>query len=71
MIEEMGITPARDQRARRPSLKSAALAVVFCLRARRARDDWAENRAAQQQLARKMEAARGRRKRVVPAVAAW
>jgi hypothetical protein len=63
MIEEMGITPDRDARARRPSLKSAALAVVFCLRARRAREGWVENRQAQLQLVRKMEAARGRRKR--------
>ncbi len=63
MIEEMGITPDRDARARRPSLKSAALAVVFCLRARRARDAWVENRQLQMALAKKMEVARSRRKR--------
>jgi hypothetical protein len=64
MIEEMGITPAPAARGRRPTLKSAALAVVFCLRAWRAREGWVEKREMQMVLARKMEAARGRRKRV-------
>jgi hypothetical protein len=65
MIEEMGISPDREIRNRRPSLKTAAQAVIFCLRAKKASAIWADSRRVQDALVRKMETMRGRRKQIL------
>jgi hypothetical protein len=64
MIEEMGISPDRTFRNRRPSLKTVGQAVIFCLRAKKASAVWADSKRVQEALVRKMEAVRGRRTRV-------
>jgi hypothetical protein len=65
MIEEMGISPDDKIRSRRPTLRTAALSVIFCLRARKASQQWAESSRMQQSLVRKMQAIRGNGKRMI------
>jgi Pericentrin-AKAP-450 domain of centrosomal targeting protein len=57
MIEEMGISPDPKVR-RKPSLKAAAQAIVFCSRLRKASQAWAEQRKMQDALVQKMESIR-------------
>jgi hypothetical protein len=60
MIEQMGISP--DPRTkRRPTLKGAAQAVVFCLRLKKASQTWAEQKRAQDLLIQKVESMRATR----------
>jgi hypothetical protein len=63
MIEEMGISPGRTFRNKRPTLKTVAQAVVFCLRAKKASAMWADSRRVQDALIRKMEAVKAVRAR--------
>jgi hypothetical protein len=59
MIEEMGISP--DPRIKKkPSLRAAAQAVIFCLRTKKASQAWAEQRKMQEMLVQKMESTRAR-----------
>ena len=51
----MGITPDITIHERRPTLKSAALAVVAALRMQKFADDWAQNRKIHEQLKAKLE----------------
>lgn len=59
MIEEMGISPDPKMK-RKPTLKVAAQAVIFCLRIKKASEGWAEHRRTQDVLLQKMEATRAR-----------
>jgi len=54
----MGITPDVTVHERRPSLKSAALAVVAAIRMQRLAEAWAVNRKVQEQLKMKLESMR-------------
>jgi hypothetical protein len=63
MIEEMGISPSRTERNTRPTLKSAAQAIIFCLRAKKASAAWADQKRVQESLTRKMEAMKARARR--------
>jgi hypothetical protein len=51
----MGITPDITIHDRRPTLKSAALAVVAALRMQKFADEWAQNRKIHEQLKAKLE----------------
>lgn len=54
----MGITPDITVHERRPTLKSAALAVVAAIRMQRLADGWAQNRKIHDQLKQKLESMR-------------
>ena len=63
MIEEMGITPDPKTK-KKPSLKAAALSIIFCLRTKKASKRWEESNKLQKALVRKMESMRGKKARV-------
>lgn len=58
LISQMGITPDVTVHERRPSLKSAALAVVAAIRMQKLAEAWAVNRKVQEQLKMKLESMR-------------
>ena len=60
LIEEMGISPDRTFRHRKPTLKIVAHMVRFCVRTKRASEGWKEKRLIQESLVRKVDAMRGR-----------
>lgn len=61
----MGITPDITIHDRRPTLKSAALAVIAALRMQKFADDWAQNRKIHEQLKAKLEGMRRNSRRGV------
>jgi hypothetical protein len=54
----MGITPDITVHQRRPTLKSAALAVIAAIRMQRLADAWSQNRKIHEQLKAKLEGMR-------------
>jgi hypothetical protein len=54
----MGITPDITVHERRPTLKSAALAVIAAIRMQKFSNDWAQNRKIHDQLKQKLESMR-------------
>ena len=71
LIEEMGITPDVSYHVHKPSLKTAALAVIAAQRMQRLSKDWAGNRKVHAELVRKLEGMRrtGRRSKGAAGVA--
>ena len=70
LIEEMGITPDLRIRERKPSLRTAALAVMAILRMRRLQREWAGAAKVHESLVKKLEQMRTMGKRGgAPAVA--
>ncbi|EMD68941.1 hypothetical protein COCSADRAFT_278465 [Bipolaris sorokiniana ND90Pr] len=61
----MGITPDVTIHDRRPTLKSAALAVIAAFRMQKFADDWAQNRKIHEQLKAKLEGMRRNSRRAV------
>jgi len=56
----MGITPDITVREKRPSLKTAGLAVVACVRMQRMQQAWAGSKKLQESLLRKLDAMKRR-----------
>ena len=55
MLEEMGVTPDRKTREKKPTLKAVALMVVASVRMQRLRREWAMQRKLQAALVKKAE----------------
>lgn len=69
MLEEMGISPDRTVREKKPSLKTVGTAVVAALRMQKMAAAWSENKKVHESLLKKLESmkrsqAQGSRKRV-------
>lgn len=60
MIERMGITPDPKTK-KKPTLRVAAMSVIFCLRTQKASKRWEESNKLQKALVKKMELMRGKR----------
>jgi len=63
LLEEMGITPDVTVREKRPSLKTAGLAVMACVRMQRMQQAWAGHQKVQESLLRKLDSMRKRQSR--------
>jgi hypothetical protein len=61
LLEDMGITPSRSIRERRPSIKTVGLMVIFLARVRKFARVWGEKKKVQEQLALKLEGMRARK----------
>ncbi|QDS71280.1 hypothetical protein FKW77_001071 [Venturia effusa] len=62
LIADMGITPDRTIRERKPSLKTVAQVVIFLSRAKRLAGVWKEKLKIQESLVRKLEVVRSERR---------
>lgn len=62
LIAEMGITPDRTIRERKPSLKTVAKMFIFLSRTKRLAGAWKERVKIQESLVRKLEVVRGERR---------
>ncbi|KAF2433794.1 hypothetical protein EJ08DRAFT_647087 [Tothia fuscella] len=60
LIEEMGITPNREIRDRRPTLKTVAQMFIFCHRTKKLSGQWGESKKIHKELVKKLEIMRGR-----------
>jgi len=58
LLEDMGITPNASIRARRPTLKTVGLMVMFMTRTKKVAEEWKEKRKMMEQLAMKVEGMR-------------
>jgi hypothetical protein len=67
MIEEMGISPDRSIRERRPRVRSVIWLVVACVRMRKMQKEWAVSKKLHFSLAKTMEQVRRRSRRGVGA----
>ena len=65
MIEEMGISPDRSIRERRPRVRSVIWLVVACVRMRKRQKEWAVSKKLHVSLAKTMEQVRRRSRRGV------
>ena len=61
LLEEMGITPDRTIREKKPSLRTVGWMVVATVRMKRMQESWAANRQLHQSLMKKLEEVRKRR----------
>jgi len=61
LISEIGITPDRSIRERRPTLKTVAQMVIFVARTKKLAGVWKEKRKIQESLVRKLEVVRSSR----------
>lgn len=55
MLEEMGVTPDRKTREKRPSLKAVVLMVVASVRMQKMKADWATQKKIQASLVKRAE----------------
>ncbi|KAI9822425.1 MAG: hypothetical protein M1827_000144 [Pycnora praestabilis] len=65
MIEEMGITPDRSIRDKRPSLRSVGWMVLASVRMKKMQGEWASNRRIHATLARKVEQTKRQSRKVI------
>ena len=63
LLEEMGITPDRSFRERRPTIKTVGLMIIFTTRMKRLAGAWSEKKKVQEQLVRKLDMMKGRGQR--------
>jgi hypothetical protein len=63
MIEEMGISPDRSIRERRPRVRSVVWLVLACVRMKKMQQEWAGSKKLHASLARTMEQVRRRSRR--------
>lgn len=55
MLEEMGITPDRSVRERKPTLRTVGLAVIATVRMQKMQQAWMSNRKLHESLMKKLE----------------
>ena len=58
MLEEMGVTPDRNTREKRPSLRAVGLMIIAGVRMRRLQAEWAVQKKIQASLVKKAEQVR-------------
>ena len=55
MLEEMGITPDISFREKKPTLRTAGLAVLACVRMQKMQQSWSANKKLHESLLKKLE----------------
>ena len=63
ILEDIGVTPDQSFHDRRPTLKTAALAVRAVIRMKRMQQDWAANEKVHEALIKKLQQTRRQSKR--------
>jgi hypothetical protein len=65
MIEEMGISPDRSIRERRPRMRSVVRLVIACVRMKKMQQEWAGSKKLHASLVKTMEQVRRRSRKGV------